>query len=100
MPFIYAVFLTVSCGDSVGGYMCFDDVRYIRGFPQTFSLDSAVELDLDIIGMRDFRIEDSLLIVSTANSNGLWSFFSLPEYKFLGKYLSRGQGSNEFIQNP
>jgi hypothetical protein len=100
MPFIYAVFLTVSCGDSVGDYMCFDDVRYIREFPQTFSLDSAVELDLDIIGMWSFRIEDSLLIVSTTNSNGLWSFFSLPEYKFLGKYLSRGQGPNEFIQDP
>jgi hypothetical protein len=55
---------------------------------------------MNIIGMKNFRIYDSLLILSVADKEGVLSFLSLPDYHFLGKYLSLGQGSNEFLFNP
>jgi hypothetical protein len=80
--------------------MILDDIRYVTGFPQTFSLDSAIEVETDIIGIKDFYIHDSLLSLSTVDGDGLWSFVSLPDCRFLGKFLTKGNGPYEFIQSP
>ena len=85
-------------------YMAFDNIRYATNFPFSFSLNKAVEIDLerevDIIGAMHFIIQDSLLIFSTKDKNGFWSFVSLPDYHFLGKFLVQGQGPYEFLQSP
>jgi hypothetical protein len=83
--------------------MVLDEIRYIETFPQSFSLDKGVEIDLEdigIIGVNDFFIYDSLLIFSSMDKDGLWSFVSLPDYCFLGKFLTLGEGPYEFFQNP
>jgi hypothetical protein len=80
--------------------MSLDEVRYVNEFPQTFSIDSAIEVNADIIGMKYFHIYDSLLIFSTEDKDGLWSFVSLPDYRFLGKFLTKGNGPYEFFQSP
>jgi hypothetical protein len=83
--------------------MVFEEIRYVDTFPRTFSLNNGVEVDLesmDILGVNDFRIYDSLLILSTGDKEGLWSFLSLPDYRYLGKFLTLGQGPYEFYENP
>jgi hypothetical protein len=84
-------------------YMVLDDIQYTTEFPQSFVLDQAIDIDLEsmnIIGMIDFRIYDSLLVLSVTDKEGALSFLSLPDGHFLGKFLSHGQGPNEFLFNP
>ena len=96
--------LMISCGrSSVSDYMILDEIKYVTVFPHNFSLDEVVDVELDveldIIGVNSFRIYDSLLILSTSDRDGLWSFVSLPDYTFLGKFLTIGQGPFEFSQS-
>ena len=84
--------------------MVFDHVVYVKNFPHTFALNHATEIDLetdfDIIGVQGFTVLDSLMVFSTTDRKGYWSFFSLPDYRFLGKFLTGGQGPFEFLQSP
>ena len=100
--FLLAVGLFVNCSGP-SDYMVLDEIRYVDAFPQTFLLDNGVEVDLeslDIIGVKDFCIYDSLLVLSTTDKEGFWSFVSLSDYRFLGKFLTQGQGPYEFYSNP
>jgi hypothetical protein len=76
------------------------EIRYINEFPQTFTLTNNIEPTIDLIGINDFYIHDSLMIFATRGSNHLWSFISLPNYTHLGDFLSRGDGPLEFVQPP
>ena len=101
----FTSFLIISCShsSSPSNYMVFENVRYVTAFPKTFSLDNTLEVNLDsidIIGINDFCIYDSLLILSTTDREGLWSFVSLPDYVFIGKFFTLGQGPYEFTQSP
>jgi hypothetical protein len=84
-------------------YMILDDIQYTTKFPQSFMLDQAIDIDfesMNIIGVSDFRVYDSLLVLSTKDKEGALSFLSLPDEHFLGKFLTLGQGPNEFHFNP
>ncbi|HLW50414.1 MAG TPA: BF3164 family lipoprotein [Sphingobacteriaceae bacterium] len=81
-------------------YMGFDKVSYVDKFPQTFSLQGRVEPEIDVIGIQSFAVYDSLVIFSTNNGRALWSFVSLPDYRDLGSFLTRGEGPFEFVQAP
>ena len=104
--FLLTVALFVRCDGShtsSANYMALEEIIYVDSFPQTFSLNNMIEIDLeniDIIGVKDFCIFDSLLIFSTTDKEGFWSFVSLPNYRFLGKFLTQGQGPYEFLFNP
>ncbi|MDD4032223.1 MAG: BF3164 family lipoprotein [Bacteroidales bacterium] len=102
-PFLLIIFLLVGCNGpnhSTSDYMAFEDIRYVNTFPQTFSLNNAIEInteDLDVLGISDFRVCDSLLIFSTQNGRkGFWSIVSLPDYRSLGDFIRQGQGPYEF----
>ena len=82
------------------GNMSFEDVKYVSEFAHTYTLKKGKIPDVDLIGMRSFAIYDSLLIVSTTNEDGLWSFISLETGKYLGSFLTRGQGPFQFIEPP
>jgi hypothetical protein len=100
---IFVVMAGCSNPKTSSDYMVLDDIQYTTEFPQTFMLDRAVDIDLEgmnIIGLRNFCIYDSLLILSVADKEGAWSFLSLSDCHFLGKFLSIGQGPDEFLFNP
>lgn len=99
--FLLAVFALVGCNSkpkvSPGAdYMICGDVVYGGKFQQSHTLENPEKIELDIIGGLDFIIRDSLLIFSTSDGSGYWSFFYLPSYNYLGKYLRQGRGPNEF----
>ena len=81
-------------------YMVLDEIVYIDHFPQVFSLNNGTAVDLGVIGTLSLSIKDSLLIVTTQETQGMWSFFSLPEYRNRGKYFTKGRGPNEFLSIP
>lgn len=81
-------------------YMIFDDVEYVLEFPIEFTLQNGKETGIDIVGVWDFAIQDSIMILSTRKKNGAWEFVSLPELHHLGEYLTIGEGPLEFSSTP
>ena len=93
----------ISCNTSTSSppvYMTFNEIEYINQFPETFFLKKGENPEIDVIGIRDFRIFDSIMVMGTSNPNGIWSFISLPSNKKLGSFLKRGEGPLEFMQGP
>ena len=100
---LFAAIILVNCRQepkSSSDYMILDEVEYVKKFPQTFSLGNGMMPKIDIIGIQNFVIYDSIMIVSTNDKDGLWSFVSLPDYNLLGSLLTKGNGPFEFIQPP
>lgn len=80
--------------------MGFDDIVYVTGFPETYTLQDWKVPNVDIIGLRNFAIKDSLLILNSTKSKGIWSLYELPDYTFFGSFLDRGEGPLEFMYGP
>lgn len=80
--------------------MAFDSVVFVKEFPRSFQLGKPEEQYVDVIGVRNFAIQDSLLIFSTVNDDALWSFVSLNDGAVKGNFLKKGQGPLEFLQTP
>lgn len=80
--------------------MSFDDIEYINTFPKSYYLKNGEVLDLNIIGVQSLSVQDSILIISTLNNDGYWTFFKIPEYQYLGKYITKGKGNNELLSSP
>lgn len=98
---IACLLLLVGCkAITTTNYLCFDEVKYITQFPQTIQLDPGEPVELDLIGIQDMLIHDSLMIVGTSNSRGYWSFFSLPDFEHKGDFLLQGNGPQEFRYPP
>lgn len=99
-----ALFLPLfwSCNDSLlpDKSMAFKNVEYIEAFPHVYHLSGDTVPDIDIIGINDFCVVDSMMVFSLRGSDSLWAFYSLPEYRLLGRCLTRGDGPNEFVQIP
>lgn len=82
-------------------YMILDKVAFVDKFPESFQLDRPEQINLDgLFGSLDFAIKDSLIILSTKQSEGMWAFYSLPDLEFIGRYLRQGNGPNEFFYTP
>lgn len=97
------ILLFTSCSDKVptpDKYMIFDDIEYISSFPRTYMLSDRIDPKIDIIGINDFCILDSMIAFSTKNRDSLWTFVSLPDYAPLGSFLTNGDGPFEFIETP
>lgn len=91
--------LFLGCKSSVSPsseYMILDEVAYIDSFPQTYSLKDGVQVEMPVIGIKNFVIYDTLLIASVASSAGYWSIISLPALDHLGSFIRNGNGPNEF----
>jgi len=82
-------------------YMVLDQIVFATKFSQEIQLFDSDKIEMDeTIGALNFTSVDSLLIFSTSNSAGMWSFFSNLKYEWRGRFLLRGNGPNEFVQTP
>ena len=77
-----------------------DQIVYVKEFPQTFTLSGETVPDIDIIGIQDIQICDTMIIFSGKGQENLWACYSLPRYDYLSSLLTKGNGPNEFIQAP
>ena len=80
--------------------MAFDNISFVTEFPRTFESGAGMNLDLGLIGVRSLVVRDSLLIVSTVDANGFWSFFKLPDHTPMGSFLIKGRGGDEVLESP
>lgn len=97
------ILLFTGCGDCVmtpDKYMGLGNVEYISAFPKTYTLSDRIDPGIDLIGINDFCVLDSMIAFSTKGGESLWTFLSLPDYTPLGSFLTRGDGPFEFIEIP
>lgn len=95
----FILFLS-SCQRTENKYMAFENIFYISDFPKIFNLDEGEKLELGIMGVQSLCVKDTILMVSTLDDTGYWSFFRLPDYDCVGKFLAKGRGGNEVLASP
>ncbi|MCS5490456.1 TolB-like 6-bladed beta-propeller domain-containing protein [Algoriphagus limi] len=76
-------------------FLTFDSVHVVNEFPKIHAIEKGVGLRKEFIGMKDFEIIDSLMVVSTSFQK-FWSIYQLPSLDSLGSFLSLGEGPKEF----
>lgn len=74
-----------------------DEVKMYCDFPKVVSLaeKNGERVDIDAMGIMDFKLVDSLLFVSTQDKDGLWKLYSLPNLDSVGNTLKLGSGPLE-----
>lgn len=66
-------------------------------FPQT-ETPKGEKIDSEILGINDLYVIDTFLIAFKASGyNDFFEIYSTSDFKFMGKYLSKGRGPNEFL---
>lgn len=69
----------------------------VSQFAKTINLP-AEKINMEIIGINNLYIVDSILLGFKARGdNGFFTCYSLPQFKFLGNYVSAGRGADEFL---
>lgn len=69
----------------------------ISHFPKTIT-PSAEKIDIEIIGINNLYIVDTILLgFKVKGEDGFFTCYSLPNFKFLGNYISAGRGADEFL---
>lgn len=93
--------MVTGCGDGrkvPDNSLAFDDVVYVEDeYPVTWELTEGDTLDIPVLGVSDFVIKDSLLIVSNNDNAGRVSVLSLDGKTVLGKFLREGRGPGEVV---
>ena len=92
-------FLWQAC-DSLSYHLSFDEVVYVKEFPQKVELEKVAPMDLDLMGCVDFFGNDSVLVFKMMNMEHHWKVYSLPDLKEGVELLKKGNGPNEFVRMP
>ena len=93
--------MVAGCGDGrkvPENSLAFADVVYVEdGYPVTWELAQGDTLDLPVLGVSDFVVKDSLLIVSNNDNAGRVTVLSLDGRTVYGKFLRMGRGPGEIV---
>ena len=93
------VFIVTSCGHK--DYFAFDDVFYVRDFPNKYVLGKADTLDVDLIGIHGVKSFGDYLLVSCSEPKGCLSTVTLgKETKVTNTFLMIGSGPGEVLYRP
>ena len=95
--FIEVIISLYSC-QSNRSFIAFDEQEDISSFPVAESLHNskAKKLLTGLHGLVSLMVRDSLMWLSTMDSNGLLSIYSMPQEKVIGQLFPIGHGENEF----
>ena len=93
--------MVTGCGDGrkvPENSLAFADVVYVEdGYPVTWELAPGDTLALPVLGVSDFVVKDSLLIVSNNDNAGRVTVLSLDGGTVYGKFLRMGRGPGEIV---
>ena len=94
--------LSILCiGCSTDNAMIFKDKTiYVDEFPSHFKLSSPDSVETGIQGILNFSIEDSIMILHTADNDAAWKIISLDDMSMQTGLLRKGNGPDELISIP
>lgn len=77
------------------GALAFKSISYVTSFPVRCEVHDSEQVHLDVQGVIDFRLTDSLLLLSQSGQNKILRTFSYPSMAPLGDYIGLGNGPGE-----
>lgn len=77
-----------------------NEVDFIDAFSKEIELETLHPLSLDLAGCVDVFSVDTLMIMKMMNGEYFWKVYSLNSNRFLGYFLAKGHGDNEFFSLP
>ena len=101
---VFAILVT-SCGKKSQRpqnerFMTTSDIEYINKFPKEIHLSSPERINTELIGIRGFKILDSVMVFSVQGDNGLLAFYRISDMKPLGRFLNIGNSKEEVLFGP
>lgn len=90
--------LLMGCGKNKEAADCvLENKCIISAFLRDHEISDGKPVDVGIMGILSFRIVDTLLLVTSSDSEGFRTLISLPNKVNYGSYLKVGNGPREFI---
>lgn len=89
----------VSCTDE-DRTLTFSDVTYVRNFPEHCTVIESTKVPLDLPGLRDIKLKDSILFVSQDGQDRSVKMFGYPSLAYLGDFVMIGNGPGELLSAP
>ena len=89
----------VSCTDE-DRTLTFSDVTYVRDFPEHCTVIESTKVPLDLPGLRDIKLKDSILFVSQDGQDRSVKMFGYPSLAYLGDFVMIGNGPGELLSAP
>lgn len=99
---IYTLLLLLlcSCHEHNNNKISFDAVKEINGFPKTVNAGKGESVTLNSLGNLEFTVQDSLMIVSTAQNENAWKIVDLRSDSIVSEVINSGHGEWEFDMIP
>ena len=98
--FLSVIFITVACSQKTNCMAFTDETSFVENFPHRLSLTNPEVINHGILGTNDFKIMDSLMIISTSDKEYAWKFISLDVLGKCGEAIRIGNGPHEFLFAP
>lgn len=102
---ILSTCLVVSCGQRTPRnqserYMTTANIETVESFPKKIDLPSPQAVKLGALGMTEFKILDSVIVVSMTGNKGLLAFYNKDNLILLGRFLNTGNSKEEVPYSP
>ena len=100
--------ILITCMNSLSGCdkakdmdtITFDNIVEFDKFPKTVECGEGDIFGTDCLGKLDFKIQDSLMVITTASDKDGWKIIGLPADSVVGELLTVGHGANELNMIP
>lgn len=96
---ILLVFICIGCSHATSE-LPFENIEYIKTFPKTFVLENDSLVNTGKIGIRDIKICDTLMLISSVDSGGLISVFNTRSGHMSPSFIRQGNGPGEILYVP
>lgn len=83
-----------SCSSKEEQYCAFNNVEYVNN-PTGYKLEAESEFSLPYIGILDFKIQDSLMILTNSGKNKLVTIIDKDTHNLYGEFINYGRGPGE-----
>lgn len=80
--------------------LSFKDVSYVKEFPQHSVILESKKVPLDLPGVRDIKLKDSILFLSLQGKSRAVKMYSYPALSYLGEFAQIGNGPGELGSAP
>lgn len=98
------IVVIIGCESTVGAketsFMVTENIQRAQGFPHTFQLKDGIDAEIADIGIKNMRVFDSIMVLTTNRKEDFLTFYALPDNKELGSFLNIGKGPFEFLYQP
>ena len=98
LSIVISIVIVVSCEEDRS--LTFSDVTYVKEFPEHSTVIESSKIPLDLPGLQDIKLKDSILFVSQKGQDRVIKMFSYPDLKFLGDFAPIGNGPGELMNVP